>query len=282
VSYLSNKILTLAKQLFPNGRAWWVPAAELGYTIITDEDGNVITTEAGEIVIGETVTTERGWFERFLQCFTGYGNGNKGTSEQFILDCKRILTSRLPNNSDFTDGTANPVDNDCNDWELALGLTAWGVTSSLTPTRLARMQIIATKMRYPGGVACRQTAEYLQAQLRSYGFDVYVYENLSNLTPSEVLGIPAGRAYYGSVDYGQADYGETYGTTGISIIANHINEIDDADFSPGPVNYGTFFISGATITTFATIPTIQKAQFRQIVLELKPGHMAAVCFINFT
>jgi hypothetical protein len=214
----------------------------------------------------------------------GDGANRTGTSERLVADGYRVLDSIIPDNDNFTDGTSDPNDNDCNDGERRTGLMQYGVTNyPLTPTRLQRMAAIAQKMRYPGTDAPRQATDYLQAALRAAGFDVYVYENMSNLTPAEVLGVPTGRAYYGAFDYGEVDYGEDWSTEDVTIIANHAERALDNDFViPPDNNHGTFFMGGATLGDFASISAAQEVQFRQLVLNYKPAHMVAFTFIHFS
>lgn len=247
---VADKLLSLVKQLFPRGRAYWIP---IGFSI-----------------------------EKLMKAFAGATDSQMGTVAKLLKDGDNVFDSMIPDNPNFTDGTTDPNDNDCNDAERRWGIVQYGVTSVTTPTRAQRMAAIIQKMQFPGTNACRQAALYLQARLQAAGFNVFVYENLSNLTPADVLGIPVGEATYGGIDYGQADYGETYASAGVSVIANSVDPSIDATWVPGAVNYGTFFISGTPITTFATIPAIRETEFRQLVLSLKAQHMAAYCFITFT
>ncbi len=206
-----------------------------------------------------------------------------GTSERLVNDGNRLLDSCLPDNLNFSDGTENPDDNDCNDLERRLGLKQYGITDPpVTPTTGVRKMAIAQKMRYPGTTAPRQARSYLEESLQSAGFPVFVYENLDNKTPAEILGVPTGRSYYGAFDYGEVDYGEDWDIEDVTVIANSVDPVVDDDFViPSGNNHGTFFIGGSTIGAFASIPVSQETQFRQLVLNLKPAHMVAFTFINF-
>ena len=213
----------------------------------------------------------------------GSGSNIIGTTERLVNDGNQLFNDIIPDNAYFTDGTADPNDNDCNDWERRLGLVQYGVTNyPTTPTTAQRMAAIAQKMPGPGD-GPRQSLTYLQACLQQAGFNVYVYENPFNLTPEEILGVPAGRAYYGAFNYGEVDYGEDWSTEDITIIANSVDPLVDDDFViPPGNNHGTFFIGGSTLGSFATVLAAQETQFRQLVLDLKGAHMAAFTFINFT
>ena len=214
----------------------------------------------------------------------GTGLDLLGTSERLVADGNRLYDSLIPDNDNFSDGTTDPNDNDCNDWERRLGLVQHGITNPpTTPTRLQRMTAIAQKMAYPGTNAPRQSAAYLQSALQAAGFPVYVFENPNNLTAAEILGIPAGDAVYDEAEYDEVEYDEGWSDADITIIANSVDPLVDAEFDiPAGNNHGTFFLGDVTLGAFASIPAIQETQFRQLVLNLKPAHMVGITFINFT
>lgn len=249
---LSNGLLELGKQLFPEqGRAWWVPSTST--------------------------------FEGLLKSFSGDGDNRIGTLERFINDSDRTIDSMLPDNPNFSDGTVDPNDNDCNDWERTLGLVQYGVTSALTPTRLERMQAIAAKMAEPGDASPRLSAEYMRDQLLAAGFEVVVYENLSNDSPADVLGT-GGVAMLGAFELGEVQLGETWATSGLTIVANHVEEAPDDNFIINPPDYyNVFYIFGiGGYGTFASIPAKRKDEFRQLILKLKGAHLVGVLFVNYT
>lgn len=284
MSYLSNKILNLAKQLYPKGRAFKMPPALVEESIYVTEDGtqDYVIEDGSDDYVTSDPQVSGGIFERFTLSFGGDGSNQLGTLERYQNDQSSLLDSLLPDNPNFTDGTVSPLDNDCNDWERRLGLIQYGVTSSLTPTTEQRKQTIAVKMAYPGTDMPRQSAGYLQMQLRSVGFDVYVYENLSNLAPAAVIPGTAGRAVYGFFQFGQYQFGQYTGSN-VTIIANYIDESKDGGFVLSPPNYhGLFYIGGPTLGSFANVPLVQKAQFRQQILQLKPLQLAGFLLINYT
>ena len=246
MNYIAQQFLNLAKQLFPKGRAYWIPT-------------------------GSAVET-------LVKTFNGNGSNQVGTLERVYSDANSVLDHIIPDNPNFTDGTVDPLDNDCNDGERRWGLVQYGITSISTPTRLQRMAALNQKMSRSD--APRQSASYLQSCLQAAGFNVYVYENLSNKSPDDILGPPSGAANLGDFDLGESDLGEYYTGT---IIANKVDEVIDSEFViPDPNFHGTFFISGSPITTFANVPIIQKTQFRQLILNLKPAHMIGFLFVNYT
>ena len=241
MSYISDQLLAHIKQNSPDGRAYNYPVG-------------------GEIEGLQIALIE-------------------GGSEPTYDNARSILDGILPG-ANFTDGTADSLDNDCNFWEGVLGLIQYGVTSASTPTRLQRMAAISTKWKYPGSDICRQSAGYLQNMLQAAGFNVFVYENLSNQSPDDILGSVSGAANLGGFDLGTTDLGEGWDVT---VIANYLDEARDSEFVINDGSYqGTFFIAGSTLTTFATVPLVRKAAFRQMILQLKPAHLVGYLFLNYT
>lgn len=253
MSYISNKISNLFKQLLPNGRAFYVPFD--------------------------------GWMEKLNTALGGDGTNKMGTYERAYNDAVSVLDSILPDNDNFTDGTADPLNNDCNDWERRLGLIQYGITSASTPTRLQRMAAIAVKMAYPGSDRPRQSAGYLQDQLQAAGFNVFVYENIFmpggvTKTPAQILSSTYPSAIHGFTQHGQVQHGQLP-LKRVTKIANYIEESKDALFVIGSNYRSTFFIAGAAIDTFADVSIYRKAEFRQMILRLKPAHMCGFMFVNY-
>jgi len=189
-------------------------------------------------------------------------------------DALSIQYSMIPDNPFFTE-------DDATNWERRLGIIGNG-DMSLGDRKAQILQ----KMAYPGTNLYRSSAEYLQAQLQLAGYNVYVYENRFfpgpvTKTPGEVLGLPVGDAAYNDFDYGEVEYNETYADAGVTLIANYIEEEKDADFVIGSNYRSTFFIAGATITTFANIDAARKDNFRQLILQLKPAQTVGFLFVNY-
>jgi len=109
--------------------------------------------------------------------------------------------------------------------------------------------------------------------LQIAGFAVYVHENRDQVKP----------AIYGLFNYGQANYGSTGVLPTYSICANHVIESRDADFDTGePDNENfLFFVGGSTLGTRADVPENRKNEFRELLLKLKPGNMAALLLIDY-
>jgi len=197
----------------------------------------------------------------FLQVAGNLKKLHKVISDQLATiynDANNVIDAMNPTSSAFTADDATM-------WEEILGIISKGAAVPLADRKAAILQ----KMRFPGDRRCRLTREYLEDQLRLAGFDVRVYENrfpsggtFITKTPAEVLGIPMGRAVYGSFNYGQLNYGSSYALYGVSIIANYIEEAKDAVFSVS--NYRE-----------------RKEEFRQLILQLKAANLIGFMFVTY-
>lgn len=184
------------------------------------------------------------------------------------------LDTILPDNDNFTEKEALK-------WERRLGL----ITNSLTPL-VDRKLALLRKINHPGTIIARQHFLYLQGQLRNAGFDVFVHENrfpigggnFETKIPNEVIGFSGEAVHSPLVQHGQFQHGSSFADK----IANSIDPAIDALFDIGNNFRSTFFISGAVLGDFATIPASREAEFRQMVLRIKPVQMIAFLFLDFT
>ncbi len=194
---------------------------------------------------------------------------------QAFEDAKSILNSALPDNDAFTadDATA---------WEKRLGMIVNDDYVLLSDRKLA----IQRKMNYPGTVKARGNYRWLEHELRAVGFDVYVFENIFDdgmggfetknpLTLS--MGVGAQDFQFGDFQYGDQQYGSFYN----KIIANDIDPIKDLSFNIGDNLRSTFFIGASPVGSFANIDAAREAEFRQLVLKIKPVQTVAFLFINY-
>lgn len=188
-------------------------------------------------------------------------------------DAVGLLDAILPDNSNFTA-------DDATDWERRLGMIT-GTGVSLADRKLA----IQRKMAHPGDIPARQHHDYLEGQLQAAGFDVYVYENVFPsgggfvpISPFTALGGGGvSDVQHGDVQHGDAQHGGSYS----NIIANYIDEDQDSLFYIPSNLKGTFFIGGDPFGTLADVDIERKAEFRQLILRLKPVHMVGYLFINY-
>lgn len=202
--------------------------------------------------------------------------GLNASEERAYVDALSVLDSALPDNSNFSTQDAAM-------WEDRLGLITNPLVS-LSDRKLA----IQRKMNHPGTIKARENYRYLEAQLQSAGFDVYVYENRFSdgfggyvtKTPTvfSLLPFPFGSIQHGDIQHGDIQHGGGfYGNK----IANHIEESLDNAFYVGLNFKSTFFIGGSTAGSWATVDANRKDEFRQLVLKIKPVQTIAFLLINF-
>ena len=127
-----------------------------------------------------------------------------------------------------------------------------------------RLNRVRLRMTYPNGVVNRSSAVWIEHVLRSFNFDVSVYEN-TNISP-ELLELFS-KKQYGNSLYGSANYGGFQ----YDVIANSM--FDGEKYSFGGQLWATFFIH---LTT--PIPTERIQEFRELVLKLKHAHLTAILF----
>ena len=220
---------------------------------------------------------------------------------QAYNDNLATLFAILPDNDNFTA-------QDATDWERRLGL----ITNS-SVSLADRKRAILRKMNHPGTIKARQHYLYLQGQLQAAGFDVYVHENrfddgldgLVTIDVSQFIGLGIeeiathGEAEHGEIEHGDAttvypelftfaehgeiQHGETEhgGWTYNEIIANEISAAADFGFNTGENLKSTFFIGGEVAGTFADVDADREAEFRQLVLRIKPVQTVAFLLINY-
>lgn len=256
----------LSQLLYPKGRAWRMPEPKEGDDLLITEQSqdNIVSEDGTTLIVAERPLSSGGVLFRLHRAI---GVILKKTYN----DVLQIQNDMLPDNPLFDIG-------DAHDWYRRLGLFDSG-SVSLTDMKAA----IRQKMSWAGTPLNRQSRVYIEEQLRAAGFDVYVYENNFGgvaMTPAEILGIPTGQAFYGNFDYGQLNYGALYSMEGISVIFNYLEPEKD-QYALITEYKSTFYIAGATVSTFVDIPASRQTEFRQLVLKLKTAQMAAFAFINF-
>jgi len=188
-------------------------------------------------------------------------------------DASSILNSALPDNDDFTA-------DDAADWERRLGM----IYSPLVPLA-DRKLAIQRKMAHPGNIKARQNWRYLEGQLQAAGFDVYVYENrfpdgfggYTTKTPEE-FSIPPypTELQHGDFQHGDAQHGGSPGNK----VANSIDAGVDESFVVTNLRW-TFFIGGNPAGEWADVSANREAEFRQLILRLKPGNTVAFLLVNY-
>lgn len=212
------------------------------------------------------------------------------------------LSAILPDNDNFTA-------DDATDWERRLGLI-----TNLSVPLADRKAAILRKMNHPGTIKARQHYLYLQGQLQLAGFNVFVHENrfddgnggLVTIDISEFIGIGIdGIGTHGEFEHGEIEHGDattvfpelfTFATHGEfshgemehggftynEVVANEISAAADFGFNTGSNLRSTFFIGGEEIGTFASVPANREAEFRQLILRIKPVQTIGFLLINYT
>lgn len=195
------------------------------------------------------------------------------TFEQAHNDSVAILDSAIADNPNFNE-------DDATDWERRLGIIS-GIGVPLADRILA----INRKLNYPGTNAPRQHWTFIHDQLQAAGFDVNIYENNFGgvtKTPEEILtpGAPGGSVHSPGTFHKSTT---VHGSTAFyqNKIANYIEEEKDAQFLIGPNYRSTFFVAGTTVDTFADVALNRKAEFRQLLLRLKPAQTVGFLFVNY-
>jgi hypothetical protein len=205
-----------------------------------------------------------------------FDNLHKAINRSFI----RVLEdSQLTIDSSFPDNT-NFSDNDASLWEYRLGLPV----NPLLSLDL-RKQAILRKMAYPKNQKARQHPSFIQNQLRLAGFDVYVHENRFfeggewvYKSPDEIIALSLSLATHGGGT--QHGGGAQHGYTNFDIIANFA--IQNETYSIGTGNlWATFYIGGLNLGDVANVPENRLIEFKELVLKLKPAHLATFTFINY-
>lgn len=183
-----------------------------------------------------------------------------------INDYKSMINSSIPDNDDFTALDATFL-------EYKYGLsTNENVSLDLRKSALRR------KIGHPNNIKPRQDAIFIEEQLNLAGFNVKVFENtIPYQTPSQISGSTIDTTQHGGgTQHGNNSY---HGGVTFDVIANKI-EPSEA-YGVGDNLWASFFIGGDTLGEVAAIPQSRQREFRELVLRLKPAHLAAYIFINF-
>lgn len=200
---------------------------------------------------------------------------NQGLAEseyRFHTAAYSILYDILPDTTNFdTD--------DCAKWERNLGLIT-NINTSLSDRRLG----IKRKLQYPGTQVTRCNYLFIEQQLQTAGFNVTIHENRFFeggqwivKSPDDILGTSSS-IEHGQFEHGQFEHGGSFwGKT----IVTYIEQLRDLYYQPNNNLRSSFFIGGATLGTYASIPKEREAEFRQMVLRLKPTQTYAYLFINY-
>lgn len=179
-----------------------------------------------------------------------------------------VLNKILPDNPNFTA-------QDASDWERRLGIAG----NDATPLA-DRNAAILRKYAHPGNVSGRSSAVYIEGQLQAAGFNVFVHENLAGTDPASFFTVTT--TALGDTDAFHSTNTVLGGGVSDFLVVNSLDSSRDATFSLGSDFRNTFFIGGQTLGDFATVPQARETEFRQLILTVKPTHLAAALLINYT
>lgn len=201
--------------------------------------------------------------------------------QQAYEDSISTLDSILPDNAKF-------LEDDATDWERRLGLIN-GEGKDLEDRKKAILQ----KMNQPGRARAQSHFLYLQLQLQTAGFDVFVHENIfpvypSGLGPRTAVEV-ANDFAPGSADqifefsqHGNHQHGFVQSSSYNNLVANFLDPKDDNLYSLSTDFRSTFFIGGEALGSFADVPKNRESEFRQLILKVKPVPNIGFLFINYT
>jgi len=214
--------------------------------------------------------TGRAWWLNYQNIFSKFHEGLSLSESRALKANVDILSSILPDNNDFTE-------EDAFNWERALGLY---INTNLTLEE--RKASILRKMQHPGDIPARQHYLYLQGQLRSAGFDVYVHENRFDAGGGNYEVYNPIASLYGDIYYGASVY-DNPDALEYTKIANYVDELKDESFNFGDnINLRfTFFIGGEVFGTRANVDEERKNEFRLLMLNIKPVQTAGFLLIDY-
>lgn len=214
------------------------------------------------------------------------------SENQLHEDSQSVLDTILPDNDNFLEAEATR-------WEQRLGM----ITNSSVPLAERKLAIIR-KMNHPGTILARQSHDYLQDQLQTAGFDVYVHENIPEQTVQQILAPFTNSGQLGNFQLGQKQlgsvlsfYSELFNCSQLgqfqlgqkrlgscsynNKVANYIDEQKDANFNTGSNLKSVFFVGGQVLGTFANVDEDRKDEFRQLILKVKPVQSVGFLFIDY-
>lgn len=182
-----------------------------------------------------------------------------------------ILDSILPDNDNFTA-------EDASRWEERLGMIV-NQNLDLETRKLA----IKRKMNHPGTILARQSAGYIQDQLQSAGFNVFVHENPNEIDPLTYFGLPNAGIGIHATDVYHSGTGIYHGNPYLwnDVVANNIDFTKDAFFDVGANLRCTFYICGETPGEYTNVEEIRREEFRQLILKCKPTQTIAYLGISY-
>ena len=233
-------------------------------SVQTEDD--IIVTELTNLV-DELYPTGRAFYKPKGGTFDLLHDAINLSFLRFVNEYNNLIDSSIPDNENFTKEDASFL-------EYKYGL------SDRTGTNLeTRKAGLRRKIGHPNNIKPRQSKNFIEDQLRLSGFNVRVFENTPPYkTPSEVGGTIVDTTQHGEdTQHGEGTF---HGGVTFEVIANKIDP--DESYGVGDNLWASFFIGGDELGQTAVIPESRRREFRELVLKLKPAHLAAYIFVNFT
>lgn len=219
--------------------------------------------------------TGRAWYKPENGSFEALHQAINLSFLKIIEDYKQLIDSSLPDNENFTSDDATFL-------EYKFGLrNGENINSQLSESISLeiRKSAIKRKMGHPNNIKARQHRLFLETQLQLSGFNVYVHENTPPyLTPQDLIGlVTTPTEHANDTEHGNSTF---HGTLTGDVIAN---QIEPESYGTGEDNlWASFFIGGQTLGDTADVSESRRREFRELVLKLKPAHLAAYLVINYT
>lgn len=185
-----------------------------------------------------------------------------------IQESINLIDSSIPDNDNFNEENAEYLE------------YQYGLSSSSNVSLELRKSALRRKIGHPNNLKARQSKNFIEAQLRLAGFDVRVYENTPPYkSPSDVANLVVDETQHGGdTQHSDSTY---HGGVTFEVIANKIDSNESYGIGTGN-EWASFFIGGEQLGETATVSANRQREFRELVLKLKPAHLAAYIFINFT
>jgi len=247
---------------------------------IQTED-NVLVTELSNLV-NELYPTGRAFYKPKGGTFDLLHDAINLSFLRFVKKYRNLIDASIPDNENFTADDASFL-------EFKYGLID-GTGNDLE----LRKSSLRRKMGHPNNIKGRQSKNFIEDQLRISGFNVRVFENTptfasvgigsvtSNIpiykTPGEIGAEAVESTQHGEET--QHGEGSFHGGVTFEVIANKIDA--NESYGVGSNLWASFFICGENLGENAVIPESRRREFRELVLKLKPAHLAAYIFVNFT
>lgn len=217
-------------------------------------------------LVDELYPTGRAWYAPKGGAFDELHNAINLSFLRYIEKYRNLINKSIPDNDDFNADDAEFLE------------YKYGINTNENVDLELRKAALRRKIGHPNNIKPRQDAIFLEKQLQLSGFNVYVHENQTPYqTPSDVANqLLDATQHGGGEQHGSSTF---HGGNSFEVIANKINV--DESYGVGGNLWASFFIGGQNLGESANVPENRQREFRELVLKLKPAHLAAYIFINF-